>query len=257
MLSKEHLQDGLQTDLIGRKIFVFESLDSTNACAKTLAEAGTEEGTVVFADFQTHGRGRQGRSWLAEPNTNLLFSVILRPQLQKENSGLLTFYAAVSVCRAVESAVGISVECKWPNDLLLNRKKFCGILLENSLERDHLGYSIVGMGVNVNQRSFDQFLGHVTSLAIASGGDCDRAGIFRRILQELDGLYKEVQEQRFEKILREWNTRCHMYGREVTVGQKDRTISGTAVGLNHDGGLIIRTSSGNTTVYAGDVTVLN
>lgn len=257
MLSKEHLQEGLQTDIIGRKLFVFESLDSTNACAKTLAEAGGEEGTVVVTEFQTHGRGRQGRSWLAEPSTNLLFSVILRPQLKKENSGLLTFYAAVSVCRAVEEAVKVKVECKWPNDLLLDRKKFCGILLENSLEKDRLGYSVIGVGVNVNQRSFDQFLGHVTSLSIAGGRDCDRAVILRHILEEMDRLYKHVQEQRFEKILQEWNARCSMYGREITVAQKDQTISGTAVGLNADGGLVLRTPTGNTTVYAGDVTVLH
>lgn len=257
MLSKEHILNDLQTDLIGRKLFVFESIDSTNACAKTLAEAGSEEGTVVAADFQTSGRGRLGRAWLAEPNTNLLFSVLLRPPSQKHAAGLLTFYAAVSVARAVESATGLSVECKWPNDLLLSRKKFCGILLENSLEKDRLAYAVIGIGVNVNQRSFDRFLSSATSLSNELGKAVDRADLFKRILLELDAQYKSICAGQSERILSEWNSRCRMYGQEITVSQHNETISGTAVGLSDEGGLILRTPAGNKTIFAGDVTILN
>ena len=129
MYSKEELQQGLNTQVVGSKIFVFETIDSTNACARTLGDAGTQEGAVVVTNFQTSGRGRLGRTWLAEPDANLLFSVLLRPRISVDVSGQLTLYASVAIARAIEQCVGAPVECKWPNDLLLNGKKFCGILL--------------------------------------------------------------------------------------------------------------------------------
>ncbi len=122
MLSKKEILKGLKTRVVGKKLFVFESIDSTNACAKTLAETGTPEGTVVVADHQTAGRGRLGRTWNSEPGRNLLFSVVLRPTLPKESSGFLTFYSAVFIARALERVTGRPVECKWPNDILINAK---------------------------------------------------------------------------------------------------------------------------------------
>lgn len=257
MFSKKKLQKKLGTRVIGRKLFVFDSIDSTNACARALAEAGTEEGSIVIAEFQTNGRGRQGRTWQAEPNQNLLFSVLLRPRLRQESAGLMTFFAAVSVARAIEKAAGCRIECKWPNDLLLNGKKICGILLENSLEQGSMAYSVVGVGLNVNQKEFTGDLKRATSLFRELGITLHRDDLFRELVRQMDELYPHVRKNEFREILSEWNSRCSMFGKEVTVAQHNKNISGTAIALEADGGLRIETDSGPQTVYAGDVTVVS
>lgn len=254
MLSKEKLSKGLKTKVIGKRLFVFDSLDSTNACAKTLAEAGTEEGTVVISEFQTQGRGRHGRQWKAEPRANLLFSTLLRPSLPRDSAGLLTFFAAVSVAKAVERLTGQSVECKWPNDLMINGRKMCGILLENSIQRDSIAYSIVGVGLNVNQEKFDPDLtSKATSLANELGKPLDLRKVFQTTISEMDDLYGQIQKGNFTDILAHWNERCQMFGHPVSITQGDVTVSGKAVGLSADGGLIVETQEKTITLYAGDV----
>ncbi len=257
MYSKEELQRGLKTKIIGKKLFTFDTIDSTNACAKTLAAAGTEEGAVVVSDFQTKGRGRQGRSWFTEPGTNLLLSCILRPCISMEQVGLLTIFASVSVGRALQAVTSTVVECKWPNDLLINKKKCCGILVENSINKQSLEYAVVGIGINVKQKSFPQEIkGRATSLALEFGTEFDRREIFQKVLEELDVLYSDVGKGNFEPVINEWNARCTMFGRKITVTQAETKISGTALRLSDDGGLVIDTVEGKKTIYAGDVTVI-
>jgi BirA family biotin operon repressor/biotin-[acetyl-CoA-carboxylase] ligase len=243
---------------VGSKIFVFETIDSTNACARTLGDAGTQEGAVVVANFQTSGRGRLGRIWLSDPDANLLFSVLLRPRISVEVSGQLTLYASVAIARAIEQCVGEPVECKWPNDLLLNGKKFCGILLENSSQQSELSYAVIGAGINVNQRTLShEIASRATSLSIEMGKTFDRKHVFHVVLQELDLLYKSAREGDFSFIEAEWTRRCLMFGKTVTVQQHDHTIAGTVLRLNHDAGLVIATSEGVQTIYAGDVTLVS
>lgn len=257
MLSKTLIQERLQTRFVGRKLFVFETIDSTNACAKTLAEAGTEEGAVVLAEFQTQGKGRLGRQWEAEANENLLFSVILRPSLPRSLAGLLTFFASVAVARALDEAGVRSPECKWPNDVLLGGRKVCGILLENSLRNEMTEYSVVGVGLNVNQERFqDSLRDRATSLRIAWGRSVDRTDLLARLLLSLERAYEDVRRGTFETILADWTSRCTMFGREVTVAQNDDLVTGKAVGLKEDGGLVLQTPSGPRTIYAGDISLL-
>ncbi|MCI0708513.1 MAG: biotin--[acetyl-CoA-carboxylase] ligase [Ignavibacteriae bacterium] len=257
MYSKEELLEGLKTTVVGRKLFLFDSIDSTNACAKTLAEADMEEGAVVFADFQTEGRGRLGRSWLSEPGNNLLFSCIFRPSLSKERAGLMTFFAAVSAAKAIETMTHQIVECKWPNDLLLGGKKCCGILLENSFTQDGMTHSVVGIGVNVNQEKFEQSLQtKATSLKQVARKKIDRKELFQAMLYELETQYGNVVKGNFDFILNEWNRRCTMFGKTANVVREGGTITGKALELSPDGGLVLETATGTEIVYAGDVTVL-
>jgi BirA family biotin operon repressor/biotin-[acetyl-CoA-carboxylase] ligase len=257
MLSKKQVQRGLKTAVVGKKLFVFESIDSTNACAKTLAETGTPEGTVVVAEHQTSGRGRLGRAWISDPGTSLLFSVVLRPTLPKELSGFLTFFSAVFIARALEEVSGRNVECKWPNDILINGKKCCGILLENSFAQNRLDFSVIGIGINVNQSRFEGDLAdRATSLFKEFGVKFDRAKLLQMLLQEADGLLARLKEGKTNEIMEEWTRRCSMFGKPVTVSHGDDVISGTAVSLNPNGGLIVKTSDGQSTFYAGDVTIV-
>jgi BirA family transcriptional regulator, biotin operon repressor / biotin---[acetyl-CoA-carboxylase] ligase len=258
MYTKEELSQGLSTKVVGNKIFVFEKIDSTNACARTLGDVDTPEGAVVIADFQTNGRGRLGRQWISEPESNILFSVLLRPTLKVELAGLLTLYASVAVARAIEQCIGKKVECKWPNDLLLQGKKFCGILLENSFQQSGLGYAVVGVGINVNQRVLpSEIADRATSLACDTGKEYDRKKVFQAVLTEMDVLYTSAGKGDFSLVVSEWTKRCTMFGKGVNVQQHEHMIEGTALRLNHDGGLVISANGREQTVYAGDVTLVS
>ncbi|MFH0989106.1 MAG: biotin--[acetyl-CoA-carboxylase] ligase [bacterium] len=256
MYSKEELQRGLSTRLIGRKLFVFDHIDSTNTCAKALGDAGTDEGAVVLTDFQTQGKGRLGRTWNAEPGSNLLFTVLLRPQLAEETSNLLTFFAAVAVAKAIEFVTKRTIECKWPNDLLLNGKKCCGILLESSFKKNKLDYSVIGIGLNVNQKVFTPELSlSATSLAQECEAEFDRKQLLHRILEQMDFLYDDVRVGQFDRVLSEWQERSSMIGKSVTVSGYNNSFTGTVMSISTNGGLIIKTARGLATVYAGDVQI--
>lgn len=257
MLSKEEITGGLSTKIVGKKVFLFESIDSTNSCARALGDAGTPEGAVVVAEYQTNGRGRLGRAWLAEPGTSLLFSVLLRPAITLETAGLLTLYASAAIARAVEHSVGLTVECRWPNDLLLHGKKFCGILIENSFQQSGLSYSVIGAGINVNQAEFPpEIADRATSLSRESRRAPERDKVFQSVLSELDAMYTDVRRGKFQAAVSEWTQRCSMFGKMITVREHDSTVSGVASRLHHDGGLILKTGEGERTIYAGDVTVV-
>ena len=256
MLSKNELQYKLNTTVIGKKIFLFESIDSTNVCAKTLAEAGCEEGTVVAAEMQTAGKGRLGRTWISESGTNLLFSLVLRPNIKAEQAGLLSLLAAAATSAAIEEAVNIKTTCKWPNDLLLNGKKCCGILLESSLTPAAVNYAIIGIGLNVNQTQFDSELEtRATSLKIAGCKDIDRIVLLRTILEHLDRNYMLVQQNKWNAILKSWRQRATMLGSEITIAHNSKPVQGIARDITDNGGLILETASGTQIFYDGETTL--
>jgi len=256
MLSTEELQQGLQTRIFGKKVFSFDAIDSTNTCAKTLAIAGMEEGTVVIAEYQTAGRGRFGKLWQAESGSNLLFSLIIRPTLDNKKVGLLPLFAVAGVALAIESITGLHCECKWPNDLLLNGKKCCGILMESAFQNNSLDYAVIGIGLNVNQKSFSKDLeDRATSLNIECGKEFDSVYVFRQIMTSLESLYMEVRIGNFDTTLKRWKSRIAMFGKQITLTQANKETRGHVIALAADGGLILETTEGQLTFYAGDVTI--
>jgi BirA family biotin operon repressor/biotin-[acetyl-CoA-carboxylase] ligase len=256
MYTKEELQSGLNTDTFARKLYVYNSIDSTNACAKVLANAGAEEGTVVIAEFQTAGRGRQGRTWQSESGRNLLFSFIIRPKLDINKVGLLTFFAASSVSLAIESLSDIRCECKWPNDILLNGKKCCGILMESAFQHNMLDYAVVGIGLNVNQRVFANDLDKkATSLSLECKKEFDRKVIFQQVMRSLETNYIDVSSGNFDNVLKEWKARTTIFGKQITLIQGDDKLQGCATGITTDGGLLIATPEGERVFYTGDISL--
>jgi BirA family biotin operon repressor/biotin-[acetyl-CoA-carboxylase] ligase len=257
MLSKEDITHKLPTSIVGKKVFVFDTIDSTNSCARALGDADADEGAVVIAEYQSSGRGRLGRSWLAEPGTSLLLSVLLRPPCNAETAGLLTIYTSAAIAIAIERSARNAVECKWPNDLLLGGRKFCGILIENSFQQSGLSYSVIGAGINVNQTTFPPEIAEKsTSLARDTGKTVDRVLVLREVLIELDRMYKAVRQGDFNVAIAEWTKRCSMFGKPITVEEHEQTVRGIAVRLRDDGGLVISSGSGERTIYSGDVTVV-
>lgn len=254
MYTKEELKSGLNTTTFGKKIYVYNSIDSTNSCAKVLAGTVAEEGTVVIAEYQTAGRGRQGRVWQSEPGNNLLFSVIIRPKLDINKVGLLTFFAATSVARAIEALSDIRCECKWPNDVLLNGKKCCGILMESAFQQNMLDYAVIGIGLNVNQKIFINDLEKkATSLSLECKKDFDRKVVFQQIMKSLESIYTDVRSGNFDKILKEWKNHATIFGERVTLIQGNEKLQGCATGLTTEGGLVITTPEGEQVYYTGDI----
>ncbi len=245
--------------VIGRDLRVFHETSSTSDILERLARDGVREGVVVFAESQTRGRGRLGRSWISPPGLGLWFSVLLRPRLRPQEATRLTVAAATALSRAIRTELPLRPEIKWPNDLMLHGRKFAGILMELSGELDSIRHVTLGIGVNVNvtaehlppaiQRS-------ATSLRIVLGRTVDRPALAATLLRELDAVYASLQDNSFASIADEWSNQCSTLGRHVAVMSGTRRIVGRAEALDEEGALLVRTEHGRLErVIGGDVTL--
>ncbi|MCC6233613.1 MAG: biotin--[acetyl-CoA-carboxylase] ligase [Verrucomicrobiales bacterium] len=245
--------------VIGRDIRVFQETTSTSDVLERLARDGVPEGMVVFAETQTRGRGRLGRTWISPSGRGLWFSVLLRPQLRPQAVTRMTVAAAVALSRAIRSELPLRPEIKWPNDLMIHGQKIAGVLTEMSAELDSVRHVGLGIGVNVNQAENEfppELREAATSLRLALGRTVDRAALASAMLRELDTVYTEVVEGRFPAICSEWSEECTTLGRMVSVGTGPRTITGRAEALDEEGALLVRTDHGRLErVIGGDVTL--
>lgn len=240
-------------------IYRYGKIDSTNSHLLKLGEEGFAEGTVVVADEQTAGRGRLGRSWEAEPQANLLFSLLLRPYfLQRDEVFILTFSAAVSVAEAIENvAQRVQPQLKWPNDVLLDGKKVCGILLESNFDSNGLSHVVLGIGLNVNQQEFSPTISAcATSLSLVTGKKFDRDDLLFAILTNFSSVYESLQKRDFYSVMKKWRDRSIMFGKEITVGLAGKTFQGICGDVTDDGTLVLRTGDEVKKFTAGDVTIL-
>jgi BirA family biotin operon repressor/biotin-[acetyl-CoA-carboxylase] ligase len=256
MINVPLLSKGLKTRSFGRKVYAFGSIDSTNNCARTMANAEAPEGTVVTAEFQTEGKGRLGRPWVSNPEENLTFSVVLRPGKGSESLSLLPLLVGVAVAEAIHDVTGQEPECKWPNDLLLGGKKVCGILLEGVQREDTLDFVVAGIGINVNQEKFPPEIAETaTSLRLACGREFNREQLLRAVLQRFERLYRNGRDEQFSSVPGLWSSHTHMLGKLLEIRAHDSTFAGTALRIAPDGGLVIASGTGEQTLYAGDVTI--
>lgn len=180
--------------VVGRKIYSYDSLGSTNTFAYHLAEKGEREGAVVAAEQQNEGRGKDGRKWLSPKGKGILFSVILRPRVSAEISTKITQLAAIAVGRAIHSVTGLRPSFKWPNDLLVNKKKVCGILCEMCTKSGKVQFVVVGIGINVNTKDKDLVKG-ATSLKHELKRSLRRPRLVKEVLKELDEGYRAFREK--------------------------------------------------------------
>ncbi len=255
----DDMQDRLTTDRFGRALRSFEEVGSTNERAATWAKAGAPEGAVVLTEYQNTGRGRHGRVWAAAKGQNLLFSVVLRPQLSPDRLSLLTIAAGVAVAETLDPFVSPHrAALKWPNDVLLEGRKTCGMLLESSLTApNHDTVVVLGVGLNVNQTDFpDALADTATSLRLTTGRPVPRAELLSHLLAALEQRYDAVQTNGDAAVRRAFEERLASLQAPTTlhVPETDRTLSGTVEGITKTGALRLRTPDGPTTVHAGDVT---
>jgi len=239
-------------------IYRFDKLDSTNSHLLKLGNEGFPEGTVVVADEQTMGRGRFGRKWEAEPLSNLLFSILLRPNyLNPDEIFVLTFAASVAVAEAIEDSVHIKTELKWPNDILVDSKKVCGILLESSFSASGLSHVVLGIGVNVNQEKFSaEIAGKATSLFISTGKKYERDEILFLVLKRFSLTLETLRSRNFYSVMKRWRDRSKIFGKKIKLALSGKTIEGVCDDIGDDGAIIILTADGLQKFTAGEVTIL-
>ena len=192
LIEPKKIKDELQTDFIGQEIYNFTEVTSTNDVAKELAIRGAKEGTIVMAETQSRGRGRLGRKWVS-PEGGILFSIILRPKVDPEDALKLTLMTAAVVAKVISDMFKLKAEVKWPNDIIINGKKVCGILTEMGTKGDIVDFVVIGVGINANI-NLDSFPKHLrkflTSLKEELKEDVDRKRFFCALLEEFEQCYK-------------------------------------------------------------------
>lgn len=240
------------------KIIYLKETDSTNLQIAKFAKTGEPEGTVVWADSQTAGKGRRGRSWESVAEKNIYFSILLRPKIKTERAPMLTIVMAYSVAKALERNLGIFTQIKWPNDLILNKKKLCGILTEMSLKETEIDYVIIGVGINANATEFSQELqDKATSIYLETKKEVARKEVLQEVLKEFSIHYQRFLEQEDLAFLQEgYNQILVNKGSEVLVLEPGNEYMATAMGINEKGELLVTTKDGKEiTVFAGEVSV--
>ena len=252
-LSPISITSNLGTQFVGQRVICYPSLTSTMEAAKQKAQLGAVEGTVVIADEQTAGRGRIKRVWLS-PKGSLALSIILYPSVA--NLPSLIMLASLAVAHSIEAVTGLRSQIKWPNDVLVNGRKVCGILIESSVRANIVDYAIIGIGVNVNLRlsDFPEIQSIATSLSAELGRGVSRLGVIQRLLVEMERLYLALQAG--GSIYEEWRDSLVTLGRRVRVKSGKTVCEGVAESVAGDGSLLLRHSDGSLTkIVAGDATL--
>lgn len=252
-LSPALITGNLATRFIGQKVIYYPRLASTMDVARQEARQGAAEGTVVIAGEQTAGKGRLKRVWLS-PSGSLALSIILYPAIAY--LPYLIMLASLAVVRSIEAVTGLKAQVKWPNDVLINGGKVCGILIESDLRGNDVTYAIIGIGINVNFRlsHFPEILPIATSLADELGKDVSRLDLIRCLLVETERLYSTLPDG--DSIYQAWRDRLVTLGRKVRVKSGKTVLEGIAESVTRDGSLLLRHANGSSTqIVAGDVTL--
>lgn len=258
-ISGDEIGSRLQTSRMGRKIYFFESTGSTNQVAKQVGEEGAPDGTLILAEEQTAGRGRSGRKWVTPPRCAIAFSLLLRPTLPPQRISMTTLVMGLAVEQAVRKRYDLAVGIKWPNDVVIDGKKICGILTEMSAEMDGVHYIVIGTGINANLTSFPEEIRDVaTSLQIQLGHPVDRAALLTQVLEEFETYYGIFEEDGDLRRLQEtYNQDLLSRDQKVRVLDPKGEYTGTALGIDKEGQLLVRRDdSGEVTkVWSGEVSV--
>ena len=232
---------------------------STRWLGKSLvAEKGALEGTVILAARQTAGKGRRGRSWESPRGTGIWMSFLLRPEFEPAHASMLTLTAAMAVAQGIRRATGLDCQIKWPNDIVINGKKLCGILTEMSTEDNQIRYVVVGIGINVNIREFpEEISSTATSLLLESGHSVRRAVLVDHVLRAWEEYYTEfLKTLDFQNLKKEYNACLVNNGRQVQILAPQGAWTGVSLGIDREGQLLVEKPDGSIEpVVSGEVSV--
>ena len=245
-LNIEKLRKKLKTTWLGKNLHHFMETDSTNNVAKALAEQGAEEGTIIIAETQTYGKGRLGRKW-ESPKGGVWLSIILKPKLKMREIVKINLLAAVAVAKTIREEFKLNAEVKWPNDILIDRRKVCGILTEAVSEGDRAKYVILGIGINANFELAalpETLRATATSLKEILGKEVDREKFICNLLKNFEVYYEKFKEGKTDLILNDWRKLSCILNRKVQISDYKKKFEGLAIDIDKDGYLIVKLNNG-------------
>ena len=243
---------------VGCEILYFDSIDSTNTKAQELAEKGYPSGTLVVADKQIAGKGRRGRNWESPSGCGIFMTLMLKPDINPNNASMLTLVSALAVAKALADITGKDAKIKWPNDIVIDGRKVCGILTEMSAQFDYINNIIIGIGINVNNSSFpEEISATASSLRLLSGGKkYRRAEIIEKIMEYFEKYYSIFLEtEDLSALVNEYDAMLVNMKKQVKVLDPKEPFEGKAMGITKTGELIVDTWESRKLVSSGEVSV--
>ena len=258
LMTEAEIKSLLHTDWVAKEVLYFDTIDSTNTKAQELAEKGYPSGTLVVADKQESGKGRRGRSWVSPSGTGIFMTLMIKPDINPNNASMLTLVAALAVTKAITSVTGEEAMIKWPNDIMVNGKKVCGILTEMNAQFDYINHIVVGIGINVHNESFPEEISQMaSSLMIEAGGKrFHRAQIIAEAMSYFEQYYDTfLKTQDLSALVREYDKLLVNRNKSVRVLDPKEPFDGKAMGITPKGELIVDTWESRKLVSSGEVSV--
>lgn len=253
-MSKFDILKYLKTDYLGREIVYVDITDSTNSLAKR--ESNKKDGTIFVANMQTAGRGRNGKSWISKSDEGLWFSILLKPQKNVSELSGLTIAVGLAVLNAINKLAGVKAMIKWPNDIVLDGKKLCGVLCESVIHDGICECLVCGIGINILSESFDEQISSVaTSLKISTGKEFSREEICAEILNELEILYFEYLKNGLGNLIANYKENCITLGKGIVLISDEGKKDALAVDVGDDGELIVIINGEKKHISSGEVSV--
>lgn len=257
VMEEKRIREYLHTKWIAKNIWYQTETDSTNTQAKRMGEDGAPNGTLVITERQTAGKGRRGKSWVS-PMGNCYFSVLLRPEISVDRASMITLVSALALAKTIKETEALDTMIKWPNDVIANGKKLCGILTESSTDLEYINYAVVGIGINTNQIEFpDEIKDMASSIRLETGNKINRAKLLGTFLNVFEVYYEKFLEtEDLSILLEEYNHFLVNCGKEVKIIEKEQERILTAIGVDSRGRLIVEDKNGQReTIISGEVSV--
>ncbi len=258
LMTEAEIKSLMHTEWVAKEVLYFDTIDSTNTKAQELAEKGYPSGTLVVADKQESGKGRRGRSWVSPSGTGIFMTLMIKPDINPNNASMLTLVAALAVAKAITSVTGEEAMIKWPNDIVVNGKKVCGILTEMNAQFDYINHIVVGIGINVHNESFPEEISQMaSSLMIEAGGKrFHRAQIIAETMSYFEQYYDTfLKTQDLSALVREYDKLLVNRNKSVRVLDPKEPFDGKAMGITSKGELIVDTWESRKLVSSGEVSV--
>ncbi len=257
VMNEAEIKSLLHTEWAGQELFCFDEIDSTNTKAKELAEQGYPSGTLIVADRQIAGRGRRGRSWDSPAGIGIFMTLLLKPDINPNNASMLTLVTALATAQAISDVTGAEAKIKWPNDIVINGKKVCGILTEMSAQFDYINHIVIGIGINVHNESFPEEIRETaSSLLLESGKRIHRADLIARFLERFEAGYAIfLQTEDLEGLMKDYNALLVNIQKQVRILDPKEPFEGKAIGITKRGELIVDTWESRKLVSSGEVSV--
>ena len=254
MFNIEEFDIKLDTEYIGRNFIYSDEVESTNSVLLTSKDFN-QNGTVLLAEYQSKGRGRKDREWISNSGQNLTFSILLKGEVKDQKINLINLSTAVAVAQAIENLFQLDVELKWPNDVLIHKKKIAGILLESTSRGNKISRVAIGIGINVNQPNFPGKFDIVpTSIRKEFHSIVSREKLLSEVLNNIEKLIDQL-DRSHKKILIQWRNRCKMIGERIKIIEDDKVRTGIFDDIDENGFLLLKQDDKIEKIHYGDVSL--